>query len=311
MAAKWAKDGRGGSAAWPRMSPWWRDSPAARDDPPTRSEQRSEASNTGTASGSSGGSLSEAFGAFEKATSPSEWAMQRAFTVLDHPRAIRKEIEVVLIKIFSWLSEDTPGGNSKALAAFHSAGLHHASVRLMRKYCEEPPVVGLIYQVLQRAAHGNAETAAACVRAGALEEIVSLMDRHQSHGGIQNVCLRLLCDLIQEGGSARQAVSLGAMSRVLRALETTAGREVQYNGCAAVRLLADSGRAPRSGLQEALMRAKADHENDASLCNLANEVLALVTPRFKEVQCWHWQSGWCRLGARCTYAHGQEDLRGS
>jgi hypothetical protein len=51
--------------------------------------------------------------------------------------------------------------------------------------------------------------------------------------------------------------------------------------------------------------------DDEALCEVADDLLNVVTPRFKEVLCWHWQSGWCRLGPRCTYAHGVSDLRSS
>merc|ERR1719329_2097608 len=114
------------------------------------------------------------------------------------------------------------------------------------------------------------EVAAACIRSGAIEDVLGLMDRHELHGGIQNVCLRLLCDRMKDTASARQAEKLGALSRVLKALETTTGREVQYNGCAALRLLADIGRAPRAGLQEVLMKAKGEYEGDIAMQKLTN-----------------------------------------
>merc|ERR1712087_715912 len=94
-------------------------------------------------------------------------------------------------------------------------------------------------------------------------------------------------------------------------MEISAGREVQYNGLRVLRLLTDNRRAPHAGLQEAAMRAKVAHPNDDDICLISNDVLALVTPRFKEVLCWHWQSGWCKLGPRCSYAHGPSDLRDS
>jgi len=137
------------------------------------------------------------------------------------------------------------------------------------------------------------------------------MDRHPTHGGVQNVCLLMLCVLLKDSTAARQAVTLGTVSRVLRAMEAIAGREVQFNGLSALRLLTDNGRAPRAGLQDAALRAKVAHANDNPISAVANDVLALVTPRFKEVLCWHWQSGWCKLGPRCTYAHGPTDLRSS
>jgi hypothetical protein len=146
------------------------------------------------------------------------------------------------------------------------------------------------------------------------------MDRYPGHGGIQNVCLLVMSVLLKDHAAARQALSLGAVARVLKAMETTEGREVQFNGLTALRLLTDTGRGPRGGLhdaaarakedvQEAAMRSKATFQNDESVQKAANDVLALVTPRFKEVLCWHWQSGWCKLGPRCTYAHGPNDLR--
>merc|ERR1719464_2677678 len=104
------------------------------------------------------------------------------------------------------------------------------------------------------------------------------MDKHHNHGGVQNVSLLLLGVLLKDGGTARQAVSSGVAPRVLRAMQSTEGREVQYNGLQALRLLTDNGRAPRAGQQEAALRAKAAHASDNGICGIANDVLALVTP---------------------------------
>lgn len=254
-----------------------------------------------------------------KATAPSEEDIHRASAVLEHPETSRKEAEAVLTKLSSWLE---PPSASKALALLLSSGMPMVVVQTMRKFRNEPPVAALACIHVVRSSRGSAENAAAHVRAGAIEEIMEVMDRHPAHGGIQNVSLLLLSELMKDSAVARQAVAQGAVSRVLRALESTAGREVQYNGCTALRLLVDhgrvvrmlqeeSGREVRTGIQEAAMKAKEEHEGDETLCALANDVLSLVTPRFKEVLCWHWQNGWCRLGARCTYAHGPEELRGS
>lgn len=253
----------------------------------------------------------------EKASDLSEEAMQQASAVLEHPSTGCREAEAVLTKLSLWL--EAPSA-SKALALLLSSGMPTAVVHAMRKFRNSPPVAALACMHMVRASRGSAENAAAHVRAGAIEEITELMDQHSSHGGIQNVCLLLLSELIKDGAVARQALAHGAVSRVLRALESTSGREVQYNGCLALRLLLDSGRATRTmqedsgraaraGMQAAAMRAKEEHPRDEVLCAQANDVLALVTPRFKEVLCWHWQNGWCRLGPRCTYAHGPEELR--
>lgn len=248
----------------------------------------------GTAAGEKGIALPVALKGVEEATGPTDWTLRCSAAVLENPTIGRVEAEAVLQKIATWL---LPSADRQV-------------VRALRKFRNEPLVAALCCVVIMRSS-GNTEAASVHLRAGALEEIGLFMDRHPLHGGVQNVCLLALCSLMKDGTVARQAVTLGAVARVLRAMEATAGREVQYNGLAALRLLTDNGRAPRAGLQEAAMRAKVAHQNDNALCTIANEVLALVTPRFKEVLCWHWQSGWCKLGPRCTYAHGPADLRTS
>lgn len=254
--------------------------------------------------------LTEALAGIQEASSPSELALRQALTVLDHPRPGSEEVETVLRKLWSWLDPDAPGGNAKMLVLFQSSGLPRAVLHQIHEFRNEPPVASLGCYLLQRSLC-NSETASICMRAGVLEEVVALMDLHPAHGGVQNICLRLLVDLMKHGNVARQAVVAGVLPRVLKSLEGSTGREVQYNGCVALRFLADGGRAPRAGLQDVAMQAKVAHENDMALCVVANDVLGIVTPRFKEVLCWHFQSGWCCLGPRCSYAHGPEDLRTS
>eukprot|EP00913_Durusdinium_trenchii_P021909 g20587.t1 len=72
----------------------------------------------------------------------------------------------------------------------------------------------------------------------------------------------------------------------------------------------ESLKTQRTSIQEAGLQAKVHHQSDGALCQAADDTLAFVIPRFKEVPCWHWQSGWCKMGPKCTYAHGSEDLRG-
>jgi len=251
-----------------------------------------------------------------EAAVPSEFALRCAGVVLDHPAADRSEVEAVLSKLGVWISSSvTP----QVLAQFVAVGVPSAIVRSMRKLRGDPPAAALACVVLVRyfgSSHcehngGCGRGAMSQLQAGAIEEVIMLMDRHPSHGGIQNVCLLLFGVLLRDGSAARHAVNGGAVAKVIRAMEATAGREVQYNGLAALRLLTDTGRAARPGLQEVALRAKAAHEGDSGVCSAADEVLALVTPRFKEVMCWHWESGWCKLGPRCTYAHGPADLRGA
>jgi len=215
----------------------------------------------------------------------------------------------------AWISSSvTP----QVLAQCVAMGVPSAIVRSMRKLRSDPPAAALACVVLVRyfgnvhsEHNGCARGTVSQLQVGAIEEVIILMDRHPSHGGIQNVCLLLFGVLLRDGSAARHAVNGGAVAKVIRAMEATAGREVQYNGLTALRLLTDAGRAARPGLQEVALRAKAAHEGDSGVCNAADEVLALVTPRFKEVMCWHWESGWCKLGPRCTYAHGPEDMRGA
>uniref|UniRef100_A0A7S4VYU6 C3H1-type domain-containing protein n=1 Tax=Alexandrium monilatum TaxID=311494 RepID=A0A7S4VYU6_9DINO len=259
--------------------------------------------------------LAVAMQSVSDAGEPDEWVLRCAGAALENPSAGRGEAEAVLTKLSTWLA---PPASPQVLSQIASSGIPVAVVRAIRKYRSEPPAAALACVVVVRSSGGQAgrpagtaESTSAHIRAGALEEVSGLMDRHPSHGGVQNVCLILMDRLLKDSSTARQAVSSGAVSRVVRAMEATPGREVQYNGLAALRVLADIGRAPRSGLQEVAMRAKAAHSSDAALCNMANDVLALVAPRFKEVLCWHWQSGWCKLGPRCTYAHGPSDMRGA
>jgi len=247
--------------------------------------------------------LATALTGLEEATGCTEYSLRCVASVLDGDA--RSDAEIALSKISSWLG---PSPERQVVSQVVSSPVPAAVVRTIRKYRSEPLVAALCCVVLVRSS-GSLDAAVAHLRAGALDEVGGLMDRHPHHGGVQNVCLLALCALMKDSISARQAVTLGAVSRVLRAMEATAGREVQYNGLATLQLLIGEGRAPRAGLQEAAIRAKVAHQSDNTVCTMANEVLALVTPRFKEVLCWHWQSGWCKLGPRCTYAHGPTDLR--
>eukprot|EP00747_Dinoflagellata_sp_TGD_P065583 gnl/TRDRNA2_/TRDRNA2_154416_c0_seq3.p1 gnl/TRDRNA2_/TRDRNA2_154416_c0~~gnl/TRDRNA2_/TRDRNA2_154416_c0_seq3.p1 ORF type:complete len:322 (-),score=48.44 gnl/TRDRNA2_/TRDRNA2_154416_c0_seq3:139-1104(-) len=238
------------------------------------------------------------------ASSANERIMRRSGLVLEHPSVGREQAETVLAKIISWLS---PPVQPQIHGALVSSRVLVALVQSFKKWRDDPPVVALACVATARA--NMASTALA--QAGVLEEIGLLMDRHPHHGGVQNVCLLSLCELGKDIGIARHSVSLGMVARILRAMETSTGREVQNNGCVVLRLLAESGHAPRTGIQEAAFQAKASYSNDSNLCSNANDLLAIVTPRFKEVLCWHWRSGWCRMGPRCSYAHGPEDLRGN
>jgi len=249
--------------------------------------------------------LPAALKGLEEASSCTDRALRCAASVLESPGIARADAEIALSKISSWLG---PSSDRQVLTQVINSAVPAAVVRAVRKFKNEPLAAALCCVVIVRST-GSLEAAVAHLRVGALEEIGGLMDRHPHHGGVQNVCLLALYSLLKDSIAARQAVTLGAVSRVLRAMEATAGREVQNNGLAVLRLLIGEGRAPRAGLQEAAMRAKVAHQNDNTVCAMANEVLALVTPRFKEVLCWHWQSGWCKLGPRCTYAHGPADLR--
>jgi len=260
--------------------------------------------------------LPEALRGVKEATEPTESSLRCAGAALNNPQASRGEAEEVLMKLGSWLA---PGVKAQTMTLVAASPVPAAVVHTVRRFKSEPLSAALACITASRLA-GSAEVAAACVRAGAIDEALGLMDLYPGHGGVQNVCLMVLGVVLKEKDTARQALSMGAVSRVLRAMESTEGREVQNNGLAALRLLTDTGRGPRGGLhdaaarakeevQEAAMRSKASHQNDEVVQKAANDVLALVTPRFKEVLCWHWQSGWCKLGPRCTYAHGPNDLR--
>jgi len=250
-------------------------------------------------------SITAALRGLEEATEPTEWALGCAAAALDASSSSKSQCEVVLAKLHGWLA---PPADPQVLALLAKSAVPAAVVRVIRKFRSEPLAAAHCCVIAMRSS-GSADCASAFLRAGAFEEVGGLMDRHPSHGGIQNVSLLLLYGLMKDTNAARQAVSLGATPRVIRAMEATAGREVQFNGLSALRVLTEQGRAPRTGLQEAALRAKVAHQSDNVVCTAADDVLALVTPRFKEVLCWHWQSGWCKLGPRCTYAHGPADLR--
>mmetsp|Transcript_54501 Transcript_54501/g.100836 ORF Transcript_54501/g.100836 Transcript_54501/m.100836 type:complete len:290 (-) Transcript_54501:156-1025(-) len=251
-------------------------------------------------------SLTSALAAFEETSeTPAERSLRCAGSVLEHHSAGRYEAEVVLQKLCTWFEKPQKPQVNKEIM---QASLPGVLVRTLRRFNQEPPLAALVCMAIMRAG-GSPECANAHVRAGLFTEVGELMDLHSGHGGVQNVCCLLVCEMAKDNSVARQAVSHGVVPRLIRALENSCGREVQYNGCKALRYLADGGRAPRTGLQEAAFRAKSNHQGDDDLVHMADELLATVTPRFKEVLCWHFQSGWCRLGPRCTYAHGQADLR--
>jgi len=280
------------------------------------SERGRESRDTWTSSyrsGSGGGApppaeksmpLAAALKGLEEAAGCTDFTLRCVASVLESPGIERTDAEVALSKVNSWLGS-TP--DRQVLSQVAGSSVPAAVVRAIKKFKNEPLAAALCCVAIVRSS-GSLEAAVAHLKVGALEEVGGLMDRHPHHGGVQNVCLLVLVSLLKDSVAARQAVTLGAVSRVLRAMEATAGREVQFNGLAVLRHLIGDGRAPRAGLQDAAMRAKVAHQNDNVVCTMANDVLALVTPRFKEVLCWHWQSGWCKLGPRCTYAHGPTDL---
>lgn len=249
--------------------------------------------------------LADALKGLEEATGCSDRALRCVASVLDTPSVARTDAEIALQKMSAWL---WPSSDRQVLSQVINSHVPAAVVRAVRKFCSEPLCAALCCVVIVRST-GSLDAAIVHLKAGALEEVGALMDRHPHHGGVQNVCLLALGSLMKDAMSARQAVTSGALARVLRAMEATAGREVQFNGLQVLRLLIAEGRAPQVGLQEVAMRAKVAHQSDSTVCALADEVLALVTPRFKEMLCWHWQSGWCKLGPRCTFAHGPGDLR--
>jgi len=262
--------------------------------------------------------LATALKGVEEATAATEHAFRCAAAAVENNQASKADVEGVLNKLCSLLPLPV---NAQMTQLAASSPLPGAIVRTIKRFQGEASCAALACCVAVRTS-GSLEAATSQIRAGALDEVNSLMDRHASHGGVQNVSLLMLAGLLKDNSVARQAVSSGSVNRVISAMELTTGREVHYNGLQVLKLLLDSGRnnraflqdnprAPRANLQEAALRAKAAHETDSILCNSSNDVLALVTPRFKEVLCWHWQSGWCKLGPRCTYAHGQSDLRGN
>lgn len=252
------------------------------------------------------GTFNQALRVVDQASSFNERALRCAIVVLDSQMSGRAEYEIVLSRLCAWLAPPTP---SQAQAFCVVAGLPGCVMRALRRFRGEPPTAALACVAAVRSS-GTQEGVTAYLRAGVMDELANLMDMHATHGGVQNVSLLLLCSMAKDATASRQALTKGYVAQIFRAMESTPGREVQFNGLTALRLIVDGGRGPRAALQEAATRAKVAHQHDAALCSLADDVLAMVTPRFKEVLCWHWQSGWCKLGPRCTYAHGPGDLRG-
>jgi len=260
-------------------------------------------------------SVEKALAGLEEATSMSEHVLKCATAVLENPSTEESDMEEALIKLRPLLTSLSP--ESASLVA--SSKLPSTLVYLVKQYQDQIPIASAAAGAASRVA-SNAEATQSFLRAGCLDEALAFMERHSNHGGVQNVGLLLLSSLLKDAGVVRQAVAAGAVVRVVASMGLTSGRAVQLNGLQVLQLLMDGSRhsrpflqdnpkAPRAAVQEAALQAKVVYQADEMVCKAADELLALVTPRFKEVLCWHWQSGWCKLGPKCTYAHGHEDLR--
>lgn len=263
-------------------------------------------------------SLKMAMKGIQEAASLSEHALRCAIAVLDHQEAKADDIEDCLLKFNRLLSSPVP--SSKVIDMIASSNFPSSIVRVMRRNKENLPILALACQCVAGSA-STADAATSFARAGVLDEVLNVMDSHKTHGGVQNVALFLLRTILKDGTAARQAVQNGAIARVLAALNLSMGREIQYGGLVSLRHMMDASRqnryfwqeslkTQRAQIQEAGLQAKVHHQSDSALCQAADDTLAFVIPRFKEVPCWHWQSGWCKMGPKCTYAHGTEDLRG-
>lgn len=245
----------------------------------------------------------------ETATAPTDWVFNCLASILENSSSDQRQVERALNLIVTWLSPTAPQ-SKEALGMAIQAGIAYSVMCATRKYAQDAPGVALACNAITRIAGGSSEGSSACLRVGALDGVLQVMDLQEGHGGVLNVAMIALLPLLKDISAARQAVSLGASQRIISAMETSDGREIQFNGLKVLKVLADSGRAPRMGFQEAALHAKVIHQNDPKVTTAADDLLTIVTPRFKEVLCWHWQSGWCKLGPRCTYAHGSSDLRG-
>mmetsp|Transcript_2952 Transcript_2952/g.5093 ORF Transcript_2952/g.5093 Transcript_2952/m.5093 type:complete len:353 (+) Transcript_2952:63-1121(+) len=261
--------------------------------------------------------LESGLAGLEDATTINEHVLKCATAVLENPETEESDMEEVLSKLRTLLTPLSP----EAASLLAASKLPSTLVNLMKQYQEQIPIAATAAAVAGRLS-GSPEATSALLRAGALDEVLAVMESHSNHGGMQNVCVLLLAGLLKDAGVIRQAVAAGAVVRVVASMGLTSGRALQLNGLKALQLLMDSSRhsrpflqdnpkAPRAAVQEAALQAKVVYQADEQVCKAADELLALVTPRFKEVLCWHWQSGWCKLGPKCTYAHGHEDLRTS
>mmetsp|Transcript_77610 Transcript_77610/g.171430 ORF Transcript_77610/g.171430 Transcript_77610/m.171430 type:complete len:278 (+) Transcript_77610:144-977(+) len=246
-----------------------------------------------------------------------EALLESVVELISCSEATAKNIKDGLLKFNSLLITSAP--SPQLLETLAETDFPRSMVQQIQWHQDHPPVVGLALQILARCAGAAEKASSFYLRAGALEAALLVMDRHPKHGGLQNAALFLLRSLVKDSASARQAVSNGAVDRVLAALALCLkGREVQYSGLVALRYMLEAGypnrwqdslKTVRANIQEATLQAKVTHQSDEGIHKVADQVLALVMPRFKEVLCWHFQSGWCRLGPKCTYAHGLEELR--
>lgn len=224
-----------------------------------------------------------------------EALLESVVELISCSEATAKNIKDGLLKFNSLLITSAP--SPQLLETLAETDFPRSMVQQIQWHQDHPPVVGLALQILARCAGAAEKASSFYLRAGALEAALLVMD----------------------SASARQAVSNGAVDRVLAALALCLkGREVQYSGLVALRYMLEAGypnrwqdslKTVRANIQEATLQAKVTHQSDEGIHKVADQVLALVMPRFKEVLCWHFQSGWCRLGPKCTYAHGLEELR--
>eukprot|EP00746_Dinoflagellata_sp_MGD_P002662 gnl/MRDRNA2_/MRDRNA2_105212_c0_seq1.p1 gnl/MRDRNA2_/MRDRNA2_105212_c0~~gnl/MRDRNA2_/MRDRNA2_105212_c0_seq1.p1 ORF type:complete len:440 (-),score=69.64 gnl/MRDRNA2_/MRDRNA2_105212_c0_seq1:5-1276(-) len=268
-------------------------------------------------------SLAASMSFFKEADVPNEAAMRNLRKILEHPLCKRQEVERVLIKLQHWLvtAEQEKKKNKNEWdddwnplhPALANNRLIEALSRTLRRFSPDPQVVALVCGVMARAMNFcGGPVASGFLQAGALDDICQIMENHNSHGGLQNVCCWMLLELVRHGSisAARQAAGKGAVDRILDAMEMfTMSRQLQYYGCEALRILSDRGRCSENGLREAAVRAKVAFPGDPGICDAADEVLWLVVPRFKAHLCWHWQGGHCAQGVQCTYAHGVEEIR--
>ncbi|CAE8635187.1 unnamed protein product [Polarella glacialis] len=113
----------------------------------------------------------------------------------------------------------------------------------------------------------NDRNADIMLRAGVVQEILTLMDTHCSDTVAQdNACVALWRLAERHGTGADQIAEAGGVQRLFRAMEDHAHNPfVQVNGCVALERLYIRGAAPADGMHEAAQKAMERHPNNIQI----------------------------------------------